>query len=200
MKLLNKKAYTLAETLLTLAIIGVIAAMTIPTLKNDAEERKFVSLTQKAFNTISDATARLETKHGNSEFWSASKYTEYYKEVINFDTGISVNTELKSSDFSGTEYSLWNSENVFVGTDGMYWKIDTKANNPNFVVDINGPQLPNVIGIDVHAFYLTDDGVVPQGVSGTSNKNPWSACCTAYVIKYGKMPWLKNPIAKCPSI
>ena len=200
MKLLNKKAYTLAETLLTLAIIGVIAAITIPTLKHNADEKKFVSLTQKAFSTISDATARLETKYGNSAFWAKSKYPEWYKEVMNFDTGAQVNTTLKSASLSGSEYSLWNSKNTFIGADGMYWKIDTKADNPNFIVDVNGTQLPNILGIDVHAFYLTDDGIAPQGLSGTSTKNPWSTCCSAYVIKYGKMPWLKTPIEKCPSI
>ena len=33
-----KTAFTLAETLLTLAIVGVIAALTIPTLKDYSDE------------------------------------------------------------------------------------------------------------------------------------------------------------------
>lgn len=203
MKIFNKtKAYTLAETLLTLVIIGIISALTIPTLKHNADEKKFVTLTQKAFNTISDATVRLETKYGNSNFWNSSNYPKWYKEVMNFDLGAPVNTNVKSTSFAGSSYTLWNSNNTYIGADGMYWRIDTKKEKdaPNFIVDINGPQLPNVIGIDIHAFFLTEDGIVPQGLPDTSTGAPWTQCCTAYVLKYGKMPWLNTSMQKCPSL
>ena len=51
-KLFKLSAFTLAETLLTLVIIGVVAAMTIPTVMHNADERKYVAFTQKAFADV----------------------------------------------------------------------------------------------------------------------------------------------------
>ena len=50
------KAFTLAETLVTLMIIGVIAAMTIPGLQKVSEERSIPPRVLKAYNTVSTAT------------------------------------------------------------------------------------------------------------------------------------------------
>ena len=44
---IKKSAFTLAETLLTLSIIGVIAALTIPALKEYQEEVRYVAATKK---------------------------------------------------------------------------------------------------------------------------------------------------------
>ncbi len=200
-KILRQGAYTLAETLLTLAIIGVIAALTIPTLRSNAEEKKFVSLTQKAFNTISEATARVENKHGNSEFWVTNNLSAWYKEVMNIDIGAKADNSIESSDIAGGgPYRLWNADTL-ISADGMYWNFSTNANSPDFVVDVNGPQSPNIIGVDIHAFYLSDEGVVPQGAAGSLNDSePWKICCTYYTIQKNKMPWLETPMNECPDI
>ena len=50
------KAFTLAEVLLTLAIIGVIAAVTIPALNSSNQDKKFLALTKKALVTLQGAT------------------------------------------------------------------------------------------------------------------------------------------------
>ena len=39
-----KKGFTLAEVLITLGVIGIVAAMTIPTLVNNYQEKVTVSL------------------------------------------------------------------------------------------------------------------------------------------------------------
>ncbi len=226
MKISKRKAYTLAETLLTLMIIGVIAAITIPTLKSDAEERKFVSLTQKAFNAISDATARVEAKHGNSEFWDWAGYAtgseayadeeskvnggpnlvrSWYKEVMNVDRGVKLpdswGTEVLKLSGQSAEFSMRVS-GTFVTADGMCWEIAGDLGTPHALVDINCDEGPNTAGIDIHAFNITDDGVYPGGVKGTNfaggGGDVWD--CTGYVIKHGKMPWLKKPMDKCPEI
>ena len=224
MKLLNKKAYTLAETLLTLTIIGVIAAITIPALKNDAEERKFVSLTQKAFNAISEATARVETKHGNSEFWSWSGYAtgndaykdddskknggpnlvrSWYKEVMNVDNGAKLSDSwgIAINDLSGQSVGASiRAAATFVTTDGMCWEIGGDSGTKNAIVDVNCEVGPNIAGIDIHSFNITDDGVYPAGIKGTNFFGGAVWNCTGYVIKHGKMPWLKTPMDKCPEI
>ena len=52
----NKKyAFTLAEVLLVLAIIGVIAAVTIPAIMQQSSEKKFSALSKKAVSTLQNA-------------------------------------------------------------------------------------------------------------------------------------------------
>lgn len=50
-----KKGFTLAEVLITLGIIGVVAAMTIPTLIQNTNSVKFASQFKKTISTLSQA-------------------------------------------------------------------------------------------------------------------------------------------------
>lgn len=50
------KAFTLSEVLLTLAIIGVITAVTIPALTSSNNDKKYMALTKKALVTLQGAT------------------------------------------------------------------------------------------------------------------------------------------------
>ena len=54
-----KCAFTLAEVLITLGIIGVVAAMTIPTLVANYQKKVLVSQLQKTVATISNAAKLL---------------------------------------------------------------------------------------------------------------------------------------------
>ena len=51
----KKQAFTLAEVLLVLAIIGVIAAVTIPAVMQQSSEKKFAALAKKAQSTLQNA-------------------------------------------------------------------------------------------------------------------------------------------------
>ncbi len=52
---MKKGAFTLAEVLLTLAIIGVVAAMTVPSLMTSTEDKKLAAAAKKAYNTLQNA-------------------------------------------------------------------------------------------------------------------------------------------------
>lgn len=51
----RKGAFTLAEVLITLGIIGIVAAMTLPTIINNARDRQFRAMFKKQFSIISQA-------------------------------------------------------------------------------------------------------------------------------------------------
>ena len=51
---LKNFAFTLAEVLITLAIIGVVAAMTIPTLINNYQKKQTVTQLKKAYTTLAN--------------------------------------------------------------------------------------------------------------------------------------------------
>lgn len=65
-------AFTLAEVLLTLTIIGVIAALTIPSLKESSDRSANLSLLQKAFSTSANAFAQLQAENGPPLYWKLS--------------------------------------------------------------------------------------------------------------------------------
>ena len=51
----KKAAFTLAEVLITLVIIGVVAAMTIPTLISDYQEKVTITKVATAYSILSNA-------------------------------------------------------------------------------------------------------------------------------------------------
>ena len=56
---MNKSAFTLAEVLITLGIIGIVAAMTLPALINKAEEYILKQQFKKVYNTLQNAQLRI---------------------------------------------------------------------------------------------------------------------------------------------
>ena len=64
------KAFTLAEVLVTLMIIGVISALTIPTLKETADRSANLAALQKAYSTASNAFAALKAEYGATMYWT----------------------------------------------------------------------------------------------------------------------------------
>ncbi len=66
-KILN--AFTLAEVLITLAIIGVVAAMTIPTLVQRYQEKVTVTKLKKAYSMLNQAYQMAVIEHGTYDQW-----------------------------------------------------------------------------------------------------------------------------------
>lgn len=67
---MKKNAFTLAEVLITLGIIGVVAALTLPTLIQNHKKTEIVSKLKKASSTISQAHMRATTDFGTSDLSS----------------------------------------------------------------------------------------------------------------------------------
>lgn len=65
----TKKAFTLAEVLITLAIIGVVAAMIIPSLIQGQQEKATVTAVKKVYSTLSNAYKSAEQENGTPDTW-----------------------------------------------------------------------------------------------------------------------------------
>src|SRR5574344_1961682 len=61
---LKRTAFTLAEVLIVLAIIGVVAAMTIPTLMNKVAKQEYVTALRKFYSTQMNGWAQLLADEG----------------------------------------------------------------------------------------------------------------------------------------
>ncbi len=179
-----KKGFTLAEVLITLAVIGVVAALTIPSVVKNYRETELKSQFKKAYNIINvafqkaqfdlggmpkcyiDTTGAAETGSytvsGCSEFYEAFrknlKTTKYCPNKA-FENGcISVEYPQLSSSCATNGYSqnfIKNNNSAWITNDGMV--IFTYANYSMFAVDINGAKKPNMWGYDVFAIDIYYD-------------------------------------------
>ncbi len=70
----RKKGFTLAEVLITLGIIGVVAAMTLPAIVNKSQEMILKQQFKKVYNTWSNALQRSYVNNGMS--WYECYYAE----------------------------------------------------------------------------------------------------------------------------
>jgi len=59
-----KNGFTLAEVLITLVIIGVVAAMTIPTLSKNTDEKSNIIAFKKVYSAISQVNLMLNNESG----------------------------------------------------------------------------------------------------------------------------------------
>ena len=66
---LAKVAFTLAEVLITLGVIGVVAAMTLPTLIQNYKKHVVETKVQKTYALISNAVRMSEAKYGEMAEW-----------------------------------------------------------------------------------------------------------------------------------
>ena len=56
-----KKGFTLAEVLVTLGIIGVVSAMTVPTLMQNYQRKSYVTQLHKVYNEFQQALVQYQT-------------------------------------------------------------------------------------------------------------------------------------------
>lgn len=73
-----KKGFTLAEVLITLGIIGVVAALTIPTISSNIQHAILKNQFKKFYSTFSQAVFGMQTKEGRPikcYYWKSSPYT-----------------------------------------------------------------------------------------------------------------------------
>lgn len=63
------RAFTLAEVLITLGIIGIVAAMTIPNIIAGYNKKVVETRLAKLYSTINQAIRMSEVKNGSCKFW-----------------------------------------------------------------------------------------------------------------------------------
>lgn len=84
---MKRKAFTLAEVLVTLMIIGVIAAITVPSLKRKSDEAEFVAGVLKAYSNLTNAVNRMSGDYGaigiGSNWTSSTKFMKNLQKYMN---------------------------------------------------------------------------------------------------------------------
>lgn len=64
-----KKAFTLAEVLITLAVVGVIAGFVVPRIKTKIEEATTVALVRQVYAELNNSYQAAIKKYGPPQYW-----------------------------------------------------------------------------------------------------------------------------------
>ncbi|MDD3237985.1 MAG: type II secretion system protein [Candidatus Gastranaerophilales bacterium] len=180
-------AFTLAEVLITLVIIGIIAAMTIPSLLNKTNEQETITAVKKAYSTLSRAHGLVLSQDSfdiadyGGYYDATMAYAGYITQYLNINKKCGRMNEYNSGCFPSVTYKNLDgsSGSTFGGTyfytlqltDGMSLAINLLASSylsfPAFgtiTVDINGDKYPNTFGKDLFSFIIHKDSIVPDGM------------------------------------
>lgn len=182
--LLKHIAFTLAEVLITLGIIGIVAAMTIPTLITKYQKQVTINQLKVAYQIFSEAiqNAKLDQdsldiglripsetmKSGDpSRAISALFIDPYIKgaEQYTAKDHIYTYTPQKKAQSIYAMYSKSedNYKPMCMPKGFCYWVINHSGNYTWLVVDLNGPKGPNVFGRDLFMFDIAKHYVLGVG-------------------------------------
>ena len=75
---MKTKAFTLAETLIVIGIIGVVAALTLPNLNHATGDKETVTRVNKIYSALSDANDRAVATYGPLSGWSEECKENFY--------------------------------------------------------------------------------------------------------------------------
>lgn len=158
-KNIQRYGFTLAEVLITLVIIGVIAAITIPTLIHSYEQQYWKNAYKKSFAIANTAwiSARNQNLIINRPSWTDanSKNTNFLAFRDQFKITKNCTANDNSNCWPAGE-SIWgvttphSNAYAFIDTSGMVWSQESSDNTAGglILVDINGNKAPNKYGRD----------------------------------------------------
>ena len=73
---MKRNAFTLAEVLITLGIIGVVASMTLPTLIQNNKNKEVEARLKKVYSVMNQAIMMSEKDNGPKEYWDFTCTTD----------------------------------------------------------------------------------------------------------------------------
>lgn len=172
-------AFTLAETLITLGIIGVVAAMTIPNLINNYKAQKLRTQFLKTYSTIQQVFKQMEddgVSDDNSYYHEGHSYHKIFAKYLKGATICSGNNSLCYLDISSNKVvykgisKFHLDDGQVLLPDGTLLMFENMYNSEYIMVtaDINGlKNPPNIEGYDTFSFQLIDGELHTMGDKGT---------------------------------
>ncbi len=169
----KKAAFTLAEVLITLGIIGIVAAMTLPTVINNTRHKELETAFKKSYANLANAV-NLVNAEGipvyainpttgsdvdfNSEYAQAvySKYKQLKqlsaKQKLEYNNSILNYSRKRTGQYPQCSQGM--SSNAFVTMDGSLLSILQNCGAVWFTIDTNGFKKPNALGHDIYIFRI----------------------------------------------
>nr|QGT49667.1 hypothetical protein Melaina855_0540 [uncultured Candidatus Melainabacteria bacterium] len=162
----KKIAFTLAEVLITLGIIGVVAAITIPNLITNYKATRLKTQFFRVYSILQQVSRNFIKDDLPIEVPFSSN--QYYKTFLNYlpgatDCGTSYSKKcVNLSDYVATGYL---DDGQIMLADGTIMLFEREG---WITVDINGNKNPpNKYGVDVFLFQIVDSEIKTMGDKGT---------------------------------
>ena len=169
---LKTPAFTLAEVLITLGIIGIVAAMTLPTMIMNHRKQVTVNKVKKFYTVMSQATNSAIAEYGSMEDWQGFTTTRNGEEMQNwFDTYLKPYLKV-IDEFVKTDEETGYSTLFVVLSDGSVLSMVNWAGSAKSDDDANHVQ-DNHNGL-IHVGYLTDKKLVDDTDSRIACVNSFS--------------------------
>ena len=184
----NSKGFTLAEVLIALVVIGIVAAITIPQMIVKHQKEQTVVQLKKVYSELAQAINMSKTSNGDFSDWdySLSPY-EFFNKYLSpyLKTSVSTVGEVKSKykikylRLNGSEETsynpLTNGAKIFTLQSGA--QVLCSTNNPTSsrwrtgcTIDINGVKKPNKFGRDLFVFGIySNKGIRPKETDDEDN-------------------------------
>lgn len=193
----KKVGFTLAEVLITLGIIGVVAAITIPGLIANAKKRAIETQLKKSYASITNSIRLSETDNGSMDSWPTGaemNVEEYWKTYFmpyfravrlcktQVDYGYPADMSWKQWSNAQWNLSSGDSRLLFQLMDGtiVFFPRNTfdADGKPSYVdwfyIDVNGSKKPNTYCQDVFIFSRKGEtGIKPRGCTLLLQQNGW---------------------------
>lgn len=205
-------AFTLAEVLITLGIIGVVVMMTIPTLKDQIEQQQNIVAWKKAYSTIDNAQRQIMNDNGGDLSLGFSNignltgicsnnfrdgWIPYFKVTKKCDAGKSVTNgcytgtmKALTDDYTTADYASSGAVSSIVLQDGtvlfFYPGVCGGVFCPDshIFIDVNGSKLPNRFGKDLFKinYSTTKKLFLPRIISNPTCSGDGTFCGTYYLM------------------
>lgn len=165
----------MAEVLVTLGIIGVVSAMTVPSLMQNYQRQSYIAQLHKAYNETQQAALRYMTDMNalnlreaglNSTDASANFIKKYFKIIQDCGSDATPCFAESYKKLSGIATTAVDAERYFVLASGASIAVifRPKAKYGDLVtevwVDSNGQKGPNIVGRDFFIMYVYNNGVI----------------------------------------
>ena len=195
----RKIAFTLAEVLITLGIIGVVSAMTVPTLMQNYQRQSYVTQLHKVYNELTQAAVQYQNDKNAVDLKEAGLTSQAAaEEFIESNFKIVQNCGAnKTPCFANTYRKIANSQNIGWNSIRTNYVLASGATlgvgyNPlssdcllELYVDTNGAKGPNIAGRDLWALFLYKDGSVddfsgdPPPLTTAQRETAFTTSCTS---------------------
>ena len=160
----------MAEVLVTLGIIGVVSAMTVPTLMQNYQRQSYVTQLHKVYNELSQAFLRYQTDKNALSLKEAGLTSQaelntfvstYFKIVQNCSTSATpcIAASYKKMDGSAS-YNGAGASNCYAIASGAAICPRYTDDYYYFIVDTNGAKGPNITGRDIFAMFIYNNGII----------------------------------------
>ncbi len=213
-----KKAFTLAEVVLVMGIIGIVATLTITNATRDSDVAEKVAQVRKTDEILSAALAQAVAENGEINTWGTdggipnnatvgSVLFSYLKLKKNCTTGTGCWTSGIAGKLPTSNHEVTESNGGNINSTTQYYK-GILINGVSIAVDYSG--LRRIIfdangkdkgtyrfGDDILEFRISDKGYVyPLESSSSDNLKPCltdrgAGYCTKWVYKFGNQDYLK---------